>query len=790
MIELLADPTSAPLWGIFLMAFGMYPFGLMLGAPCSPCCGCALCTGGSVLPETITVTFSGFTDKSQGPYLCDLEFSACYGSGANGVVTAPGGDPATDKGSITTVSLSDGGAGYAKLGRTTPTVTATGGGSGATLTVTLSQAQDECKVDYWKVKSIAGNGGTGYTDDEQVQFTVASGDAADEHATARIRTAREEPEVTLGVSTAQGSGAELEAVFTSLAGLPATWGIDSVTVVDGGVLYARGDMVTVAVKSQTTEVAPATLTINVTHVEPTVTASIPYSAGTGASLTANLSPITSPMDGANVWEVASVTVDAAGSGYEVYDTVLVAVYDGSPNSFLADAYVGSVDQNGGILSVTVQGGGEYFKGAPIDSVTVNDGGQYFKNSGAVDSVEVDTGGVYYREDASLTPYVANVTVTINQTLPSAGAGASISATVDSSTSSPTFGEITTLTIGNGGDDYLAWQWETNDCCGHWLNDKPIVLALAAASNSPTGATSVAGQSISGKCLYRHLMCGGWSEPFTVEPSGITTPANIGAPRPSSLTINVGFDGEGRPAVAEVETPNTGENFAIACGASWTGGSPIESCVDFSWSATDNLGRSITVEPGGEYDPEFQRAGSCSPCCQGYEPHPEEIEVVVADIWQFPRPEIQNELGQWVQMPDRSGTYVLANNDANFMGSWVGGGDRFGVIASIGFGVGALYGQSFPAPFNGCYQPPCSACIKKCAVFALPFVTNTSSSYWFYDEQAFCSEQFGGPGCDDCFWCEPTPICSPSGKTFNIWVVPAHAVNVAAQKRPAFTLTFQ
>lgn len=785
MIELLADPTSAPLWGVFLMALGMYPFGLMLGAPCSPCCGCSLCTGGSVLPETVTVTFSGFTDKSQGAYLCDLEFSACYGSGANGVVTAPGGDPATDKGPITAVSLSDGGAGYAKLGRTTPTVTATGGGSGATLTVTLSQAQDECKVDYWKVKSISGSGGTGYTDDEQVQFTVAVGDTAEEHATARIRTVREEPEVTLGVSTAQGSGAELEAVFTSLAGSPATWGIDSVAVVDGGDLYARGDMVTVAVKSQTTEVAPATLTINVTHAEPTVTASIPYSAGTGASLTANLSPITSPMDGANVWEVASVTVGAAGSGYEVYDTVWVSVYDGSPNSLLADAYVGSVDQNGGILSVTVQGAGEYFKGAPIDSVTVNDGGQYFKNSGAVDSVEVDTGGVYYREDASLTPYVASVTVTINQTLPSDGAGASISATVDGNTGSPTFGEITALTIGNGGDDYLAWQWETNDCCGHWLNDKPIVLALAAKSNSPTpGGVSIAGQFIDGKCLYVHRMCGGWESPFTITGNG----AFAGRPALAEMRVLVGFAGEGNSAVAQVSGLNLADDAGFACESSWESDEPIESCGGFSWTATDGYGRSITVQPGGTYDEEFQYASSCNSCCQGYESSPSEVEVVVADVWNGARPQvIDPATGLFINLPDQSGTYVLSGGDSL---QWGGGSPYVHILCHVGFGSG-FETIAYPIAFAGCQYEPCNGCIKKCSVSAMVLGALTSD-YDFYNTAQLCSPGYGGGGCADCFTCEPTPLCSPSGKVFNIVRVPRLTFPplISANAQPAFTLTIQ
>lgn len=740
------------------------------------------------------MTFSGFTNESQGPLLCDLEFAACYGSGASGVVTDPGGDPEDDKGPITAVSLTNGGSGYAKLGRVEPTVTATGGGSGVTITVTLSQEQDGCGLDFWEVTKIEGSGGSGYTDDEAVQFTVADGDTAEQHATARIRTTREEPEVTLEVTTFEGSGAVLDAVFEQLGGTPAVWFIDSVTVTDGGDIYTRDDTISINVKSKTNEVVPAALTIQVMHAEPTVLAGLPDSTGTGASLTAVLSPTTSVIDGSNVWEVVSVTVNTAGSGYSVLDTVEILVTDGSQDSSLASAWVDAVDVNGAILSVGVFGGGEYYKGGPITGVIVSgDAGQYFKDGSGIESIELDDGGVYYREDDSLPPYVADVTVTVSQTLPSDGDGASISATVDDDTQSETFGQITEIVINDGGDDYLAWESVTNDCCGHWLNDKPIVLALSDDSNSPTNAKTIAGQSISGKCLYRHLMCGGWSEPFVWEN---VNAFNLGWPRPSQIFINVGFDGEGRPAVAEIETPDTGENYAAVCGAFWESDSPIESCDGFAWSATDNLGRSITVAPGGDYDPEFQYAvGSCSPCCQGHDLATEETEVVVADVWQGARPLIIDPAtGLPVNLPDQSGTYVLSIADPGTSSTWVGGSAQTIVICHIGFGSGVFQPMIFPFDQPQCQDPPCNGCIKKCAFDAIvgfPFEP-VGGGYDFYNDSHLCSPAYGGPGCGDCFICEPTPLCSPSGRVVNIVRVPrlTPAGNIVALAQPAFTLTFQ
>lgn len=101
-------------------------------------------------------------------------------------------------------------------------------------------------------------------------------------------------------------------------------------------------------------------------------------------------------------------------------------------------------------------------------------------------VVIDDGGRYYDENPSLAPYVADVTVKVNQLPPSNGTGAVITATVGSDTSkAEEFGKITKLTIEEGGSDYQILGGPT-DCrydglCGMAVQfrgkGKPIEVTL-------------------------------------------------------------------------------------------------------------------------------------------------------------------------------------------------------------------------------------------------------------------------------------------------------------------------
>ncbi len=473
-----ADPTAVPLWLVVALAAGMYPFGFMLGSECSACCGaCGQCAEGT-LPETLTVAISGIPSTTLGPPLVTLSFSSCYGSGAAGhaaapVQSAPASDYENDRGPITAATVTNGGSGYARLGRVIPTVTATAdGGSGAELSITLAAAKDSCNLDYWKVSKVSVvTGGSGYVDNQSITFSAAEGDSEQSAAVARLQTVRLEPEATIEVSSEQGTGAMISVSFDAIPGDPPQWRVDSVTVDTAGDLYVTGDVATLTPSTNTITVGPADFFVKAAHAEPTVSASVSTTAGTGAALSITLAPVVS-YDGSDAWEVSAITIEDAGSGYEVYNTVDVIADDGITR-YSCFAWVESVDASGAILSITLWSGGEYLKGGPITAVEVTNGGIYYGDSGEADSVDIDEGGSYYREDADEPPYVAEVTASASNIAPSNGSGAVLSGVVDDDPESETFGQITGVNVDEGGDGYLAH--EVFESCLNRFNGRSIVV---------------------------------------------------------------------------------------------------------------------------------------------------------------------------------------------------------------------------------------------------------------------------------------------------------------------------
>lgn len=242
-----ADPTVLPLWAAFLFAFGMYPVGMFFG--CNSCCDPCVCSSGR-LPETITVSFSGFSDEQvQGPDLISLSFASSFGfmpEEATARVTSPGGDPDADKGPISAVEVTNGGIGYALIARVAPTVTAapTGGGSGAEITVNLEQITHEGRP-AWQIGSLSvADGGSGYPESGSITITTATGDTTALNAVASYACQRVEPTVSLSVN-GTGSGASLTPTLSSYEDLTfgTFWYVSSVTVDDGGSGYTAGDPV-------------------------------------------------------------------------------------------------------------------------------------------------------------------------------------------------------------------------------------------------------------------------------------------------------------------------------------------------------------------------------------------------------------------------------------------------------------------------------------------------------------------------------------------------------------------
>jgi hypothetical protein len=459
----------------------------MLGSSCSPCCvaeGCP-CPEGEPVPYRVTVALSGLTHTStKVENLVGLSFSAPFGSGASGTVSVGGGKVGDPGFPISSVSLTSGGSGYARLGRRAPALTITGSGTGATFTPTFSISNDSLGFPRWSVASISASGGTGYDDGEQITIAAAEGDTVEQAAAGTIRTLRGEPAIT--ASASGGSGATFGVTVAPNDTTPQTWSVTGVTVANGGTGYPDSGYITFNAASGDTVEQSANAMFYCGRVAPTVTA-IASGSGSGASLSASLSSAIGYYDGRPYWYVDGISITNGGTGYAEYDSVSVTATDG--DGYGAYAIVTSVDEDGAITGVAVYWGGEYYKSnGIIESVILNSGGTYYRDTGQASGVTVDAGGLYYREDASLQPYVATVTVTVTQNPPSNGSGATVAATVNADTSSSSFGSVSGITLTNAGAGYLGWAWD--ECLLSQLNGRsftlPKVRAMVGSQFAKTG----------------------------------------------------------------------------------------------------------------------------------------------------------------------------------------------------------------------------------------------------------------------------------------------------------------
>jgi hypothetical protein len=365
----------------------------------------------------------------------------------------------------------------AKLGHVAPTVTAAPldssycvqGGSGAVLGVTLEEVDDPlgCGLRVWRVASVQViSGGSGYVADQYsgcptIAFTAG--------------LSREPP--TLTASATGGSGGSLTVSIAENAVSPKTWRVSGIAVAAGGSGYADGASVTVTAAAGDTTQAGATASVRTSRVAPTVAVNqlgAPFCNGTGAVVTVTMAETANWQgSGRSVWRATAFQVVNGGSGYVEWDLFFVTVTDGTMSAE-ADCYVLSVDENGAVLEVELSSMGVYYKNTGvIESVVVSNAGQYYgadpepnpitlqeasaqvaevDENGAILSVAVTDGGAYYREVPTVDPYVATPTVTITGGY---GSGAVIVPTIDTDTSSPTFGQITSLDVTDGGSGYLA-----------------------------------------------------------------------------------------------------------------------------------------------------------------------------------------------------------------------------------------------------------------------------------------------------------------------------------------------
>jgi hypothetical protein len=462
----------------------------------SCCCGgsgpCP-CTKGS-LPDAVKVSFTGSQgNKMKSDSLLSLTFSSkCFGEGGSGTAEAPGGDKVIDgktvingnTGAISSVNVTDGGKGYAKYGREEPTLAISNKSDvAATTEITLSKTTDGCKLDYWSISSISvTDGGRGYTPDQTLSISLGAGDSVQAAAAGVIKTKRIEPSLT--ASPENGSSENLTVSVSKTTADPPTWKVSSVAVDKSLGGYVEGQSVKFS-GDGVTEAAAAEAYIRTSRSEPSISLSV-GSTGSGAVLTPTLSKVnTSPFEGATpvalyAWSVDSISINDAGSGYSRGDPISAVIDDGQaidnkiPWTGGGPYYgeVNEVDESGAITKLSTISTGFYFKADDVAvRVDVWQGGEYY-TGGVLDSVSLADGGKYYHENPSLSPYVADVDVAVHQGFPGGGTMGStkITATVEDDPESENFGEVKSLSISDGGQDWLGWYWVYGCDCS-WIYGK-------------------------------------------------------------------------------------------------------------------------------------------------------------------------------------------------------------------------------------------------------------------------------------------------------------------------------
>lgn len=189
-----------------------------------------------------------------------VQFSACYGTGAMGTASVLGDCP----GPINSVTVNDGGIGYALKARIEPVIAIYGSGTGATFTTTFTQLNGDCGIPKWRINTVSVAGGGGYSDNEQL-------DVVGDTRTVIVAC----PKLTLQANE---------------DGIPS-----SVDVIDGGEMYKEDD---------NGQPYVATVTVTITQLPPSV--------GSGAILAAT---VNSNVNSTAFGSITGVTISNAGDDY-------------------------------------------------------------------------------------------------------------------------------------------------------------------------------------------------------------------------------------------------------------------------------------------------------------------------------------------------------------------------------------------------------------------------------------------------------------------------------------------
>ena len=605
-----ADPAPVAAGLLLLLALGMYPVGILLPSCCA-CASCQNCPTGT-LPDTVTVTFPEWDDEMAGAYRHRIAISTIT-DWAAGAVRPSARVSETVDGEITQVDIIDGGSGYALVGRVAPTLTLSGGGgTGATFTPTLTSSGTP---DVWTLDSATASGGTGYVDGSSLTITAAAGDTTTTKAAATV-VARSEPTIT--ATAPGGSGATLSPTL-SKAGSPPAWSVAGVTVTAPGTGYTHNGAVQFSTGGATT-LSAASATVQTLEV-PSHTVDASGAGGTGATFSITYEE---DWEFAGYYYITGIAVTNGGSGYSSGGTVLLTPSAGTrfgvwPDGDASDIVLGYTLSGGAIASVSDYDNAVYYRDRGIiQAVTVTAGGSYYSPTGPAYGVTVTAGGSYYREDKTVAPYVATLS-SATTTVEAGGANSctpSLTPVVDDDPNSATFGEVTSVTIDDGG-------------CAH--SYRVLNLGKRCCKSIFGGRSFVLRRNPSDPCKFLYQTCEG-----------------LGTTR-IELTIPATSATYGRqPAYLTTYSGDT-ENDGATCATTWTATTFIDDCATLlpaGASSGDTLEleageRVATVVPGGTYTG-ATITGPCSRCCTSGTP-PAEIEVELESSTE----------------PSADGTYVLS-----------------------------------------------------------------------------------------------------------------------------------
>ena len=587
---------------------------------CQPC--------GS-LPLTYTVTASDMVCEDRGA-CCKLVITSCFGSGATAIITTTGGDNPDCPGPITGVEVTDGGRCYAIIGRVAPTLSATiqpgpesiaagTAGSGATLTVSTTESQDFCGRSHWYVSSVSISGGTGYLAGDTIRISRSVGDTAIVEAEASLT-------VTDGVPTAASVLVAGEYYRESLAA-PAT--VSSVSVSPSFACAGFGAAISATVDDDPTSSTFGQITgLTIDSGGDNYVARQPgghcYEKLNGVPIVVQA---TNQIRGGVLCAVACRVLPCPRSGYEEsYCNAVVVVR--LPNSYNGEPVpIENVDVNYGgaeyavigrvqpsaTISAEEPGAGAAFAitweeeegrcGLPywrIASVAVTAGGSGYEDgqsltvatsteddiedspatltvvttgeSGEVAEVTVASGGRYWRTSTAIPGIALPVEITLSQLPPSNGSGAVLEPVIDTDPDSPTFGQITAVTVVSQGSNYRLLVGGPEGEYEATCDGLTVTLTLSGCERSSTLKIKDAefdgpASSCPGDTLEFTLVRGVDSGSAEAEPGGVYegVPAEVceccaDDCDPQTITITVTVGGETRTVTFTTPTPGTGDGF--------------------------------------------------------------------------------------------------------------------------------------------------------------------------------------------------------------------------------------